>query len=307
VSKRMNKQLLSFAEAKQIPITEYLARSGFYPTYVRSYNHWYVSPFRTEKEPSFKVDAKKNVWFDYGAWEGGTIIDLEMKFRQCSPYEALRALSGQAAKPFSIHRTPSKPTGQPEEKLEVLSSGKLVSTELLYYLRSRGIDASLAQHYCVQVEFRIREGTYTAIGFVNRSGGYELRNRWFKGASSPKDISLLVNNQSKLSAFEGFIDFLSAQQINNDEVRQFIKDSDIMVLNSVSLLKRSTSLVRSYAAVSVFFDNDPAGSNAKEYLKTESIPFRDASFIYRSHKDVNEYLVNHILKNNINGSVDSVK
>jgi CHC2 zinc finger len=39
-----------------------------------------VSPFRpAEKTPSFKIDPVKNLWFDFGSGEGGTIIDFVQK------------------------------------------------------------------------------------------------------------------------------------------------------------------------------------------------------------------------------------
>ena len=37
---------------------------------------WYKSPFRTEKEASFKVDLHKEVWYDFGLGKGGDIITL---------------------------------------------------------------------------------------------------------------------------------------------------------------------------------------------------------------------------------------
>jgi DNA primase len=39
-----------------------------------------VSPFRpNERTPSFKIDPVKNLWFDFGSGEGGTIIDFVQK------------------------------------------------------------------------------------------------------------------------------------------------------------------------------------------------------------------------------------
>ncbi|MCS2699157.1 CHC2 zinc finger domain-containing protein [Phocaeicola dorei] len=37
---------------------------------------WYKSPFRTEKEASFKVDLHKELWYDFGLGKGGDIITL---------------------------------------------------------------------------------------------------------------------------------------------------------------------------------------------------------------------------------------
>ena len=56
-----------------------------------------------------------------------------------------------------------------------------------------------------------------AIGFKNDSGGYELRNPYFKGSSSPKDITTFNNGAKEATVFEGFIDFLSFMAIHKNQ------------------------------------------------------------------------------------------
>lgn len=48
---------------------------GKYPEKVKENLHYYLSPLRQENNPSFFVNDKKNVWFDFGVGFGGTIID----------------------------------------------------------------------------------------------------------------------------------------------------------------------------------------------------------------------------------------
>lgn len=288
---RTNK--LSFNEARKIPITEYLTRLGFEPVSVRGNNHWYHSPFRGERTPSVKVDANRNVWYDHGEGTGGSIIDLGAKLHGCTPYEALEKLSGEAANPFSFHR-PTKQNDPPENKVEVLAARRLTSPDLLQHLNSRGIDASTAQKYCKEIDFRIGKHTHAAVGLANGSGGYELRNRWFKGASSPKDVSLISNNSQRLCVLEGFMDFLSVHRLDHAEIRQLIHESDFLILNSVSFLNRSLAILKGYPEINLFLDNDLAASKAKGKLKENGIQFRDVSFLYSANKDVNEYLIRRI-------------
>jgi len=56
---------------------------------MRNSDYWYLSPFRQEKTPSFKINRHQNVWFDHGAGEGGTIIDLGVKLYNCTYQELL--------------------------------------------------------------------------------------------------------------------------------------------------------------------------------------------------------------------------
>lgn len=87
------KHKLTFNEAKQIPIVDYLDRFGIVPVKIRGNDYWYFSPFRDERTPSFKVNAKKNLWYDHGLGEGGSIIDLGARLHQCSLSQFLEDLS----------------------------------------------------------------------------------------------------------------------------------------------------------------------------------------------------------------------
>ncbi len=279
---------LSFIEAKQIPITEYLTGLGFEPTKIRGADYWYHSPFREERTPSFKVNTNLNVWFDHGTGEGGTILDLGAKLNQCTLSEFLEKLSLGNYQP-SLHRQPN--TEKPESKLEVLAVNKISSPDLLYYLRTRGISIDLAREYCKEVDFRIGERKYKAIGFPNQSNAFELRNSWFKGSSSPKDISIINNTSSSVSVLEGFIDFLSVMQVDHKQTSEMIHSNDFLILNSLSLLTRSIPLLQSYKTVNIFLDNDLAAREAKLSLHIKGIRFHDASVLYKDFKDMNDYLV----------------
>ena len=156
------------------------------------------------------------------------------------------------------------------------------------YLRGRGIAPFIAMRFCKEVEYRIRGKWYFAIGFMNRSGGYEHRNPMFKGCISPKDIScirLSGGEQDTCCVFEGFADFLSAV------VLRVVTDEDCLVLNSVSNLERSYAVLEGYGKILCFLARDRAGITA---LETLNIHFgnkvMDCSGLYDGLKDLNEYL-----------------
>ena len=281
---------LSFSDAKRIPITEYLSGLGFEPAKIRGDDKWYHSPFREERTPSFKVNTKSNVWFDHGTGEGGTLLDLGAKLHQCTLYEFLEKLSNVNHGNISIQQHPPS-IDRPENKLVVVSAKDLTNADLINYLDSRGIDLELANRYCKEVEFRIGPKAYKAIGFPNHSGAYELRNRWFKGSSSPKDISLIENGTSRISVLEGFIDFLSVLKIGNSEIKDLTANSDFLVLNSLRLLNRSLTILQSYKDANLFLDNDTPAREAMDGLRGKGIAFKDASHLYKDKKDVNEFLI----------------
>jgi len=67
----------------------------------------------------------------------------------------------------------------------------------------------LEEKYCSEIIFRTYDKTNIALGFKNDSGGYELRNEFFKGSNTPTDVTTFKNKAEKVVVFEGFFDFLS--------------------------------------------------------------------------------------------------
>lgn len=279
---------LNFLESKKIPITEYLSRLGFEPAKVRGNDYWYRSPFRGERDPSFKVNARLNLWYDHGSGEGGTILDLGAKINGCSVLEFLRLLEGEKLdyKVFPFHR---QPKDVDENKLIITAVNHLTDASLIDYLNSRAISREIAYQHCLEAEFRIGKREYKAVAFQNQSGGFELRNSWFKGSSSPKDVSYFNSDTPNLSVFEGFIDFLSLKQLEKDGLSP-AEHSDYLVLNSLSFLSRNLECIKGRECVSLFLDNDTAGRKAKAQIESTGVRLEDQSDLYKSFKDVNEYL-----------------
>ena len=122
--------------------------------------------------------------------------------------------------------------------------------------------------------------------WLNDSGGYEIRNTYYKGCIKAKDITTIPNaSNAELNVFEGMFDYLSAIQINGAVTNKTI------ILNSLANLSRIKNVLPSYNKVNVFFDNDPAGRIATTELQGEyGNIVTDYSRIYNGYKDYNEYL-----------------
>lgn len=176
---------MTIQEAKQISIADYLQSLGYTPIKQQGESLWYISPFRQEKEASFKVNVNRNLWFDYGLGKGGNIIALaqELYFSDHVPY-LLRKIAEQAPHvppvSFFFRQQASEPSFQ---QLEVM---ELMHPALFRYLQERGIDTALAKLACKELHFIHNGKPYFAIGFPNVAGGFEMRNQFFKGASHRK-------------------------------------------------------------------------------------------------------------------------
>jgi DNA primase len=91
ISQQNNKKLnnMTLNEIKQISIREYLGRMNIQPVKDYGYYGMYHCPYREDRNASFKVDFRQNLWHDFGTNEGGSIIDLLMKLNKCSMLKAV--------------------------------------------------------------------------------------------------------------------------------------------------------------------------------------------------------------------------
>jgi len=208
-------QRMNCEEAKKIDIVDYLSSLGFQPQKIRGNDYWYLSPFRIEKVPSFKVNRKFNVWYDHGLGKGGNLVDFGVLFYHIPVNELLQKIGTNN---FSFHQQIGKVSqgekAGEKEKISIINVRSGITTlPLTKYLQTRKIPLLIADTYCEEIDFRLYDKKHTSIGFKNKEGGYELRNEYFKGSSSPKDITLLTANTSKaVLVFEGFLIFYPGKQ-----------------------------------------------------------------------------------------------
>jgi hypothetical protein len=271
----------------RIPLRDYLAALGVYPVKDRTYYGMYHSPFREDHTASLKVDYNKNLWYDFGTHEGGTMIDLVMKMNNCSVREAILKLEQRAlGKAVSTERTfRPPPLVAPTPALRVVKVQPLVHPALQDYLRERKIDFGTARRHCPEVHYTFGRKVYFAAGFKNDSGGYELRNKYFKGSVS-KDISSVLTGSPSCLVFEGFMDYLSFLTWQ----RLTYSPQNILVLNSTVNLDKASGLLSSFHEVHAFLDNDPAGRRAVKSMEAVCRKLYDQSGLYLPFKDLNEFL-----------------
>ena len=286
---------MNIQEAKQIRIADYLQSLGYTPVKQQGNSLWYKSPFRQETEASFKVNTELNQWSDYGLGRGGNIIALaeELYASDYVPY-LLNKIAEQAPhiRPVSFYfrQQASEPSFQ---QLEVR---ELTHPALLRYLQERGIDTDLARSECKELHFIHNGKPYFAIGFPNVAGGYEVRNRFFKGCIAPKDISHVRQQgepREKCLVFEGMMDYLSflTLRMKNCPTMPNLDGQDYIILNSVSNVSKAIDALHGYERIHCLLDNDEAGRNAYLELAREfDGHIRDFSDNYNGHKDLNDYL-----------------
>ena len=276
---------MNIDEIRKIPLIEFLNQLGYQPTGRDSKGLWFYAPYRSERKPSFHVNPRKNLWFDFGTGAGGDIFSLagemsgETDFLRQADYIAEK-MRLPVAKPYKPMPFKEEPT------FESVRVSRLKSPALLKYLADRGIPRDIAQRFCVQVDYTLRGKNYYAIGFENNAHGFELRSSFFKGSYPPKHITHIANGNPRCNVFEGFIDFLSAERLGyNDGL-------DTVVLNSVSNTAKAIPVLADYSLIQCYLDNDVVGRSALARLQREfGDKVMDKSALYPDHKDLNDYLM----------------
>jgi hypothetical protein len=284
----MQQPIFSCQQAKRIDMVDYLAFIGHFPKKVRSQDHWFVSPFREEKESSFKVNRHLNCWYDHGEGRGGNLIDFGILYHLCSISDFLQRLksysSFQQPIPVPVKKDPEGSC------LHIRTTRALRNHRLTEYLRQRCIPLAVAGEYCSEVSFQIRENEYVAIGFLNRSSGYELRNEYFKGSSSPKDLTLIdwTPNAGIIAVFEGFFDFLSYVSIHQNQPQPL---TNFLILNTLAHFEKAREIMDRYQAVHLYLDRDGAGRKYTNYALSLHKRYEDFSNLYSHYKDLNEWIM----------------
>ena len=278
----------SCKEANSLDLVDYLSRLGHTPQKIRGVDYWYLSPLRTERTLSFKVNRRLNVWYDHGEGAGGTLVDFGLRYFGCSIPELLTQLSGNLSSLKPLPTIPTVADAAPERHLEFCGDRPIQSLSLQRYLRTRNVPLPLSQKYLREVVFALDGKRYLALGFPNRSGGYELRNDWFKGSSAPKDVSYHFRGSRELAVFEGFFDFLSFLAIHQ---KQEVPRMDFLVLNSLSFAQKSLDIMTAYLRVRLYLDNDKAGEKHFQQIQKSCPQAKDERRLYQGYKDLNDWLM----------------
>ena len=77
------------------------------------------SPFRDERTPSFSVSPDKQVWYDFGASEGGDVISFIEKIENCSFVEAIQFLSDKVGAEIPQQSSKQQAKDQERKSLKV--------------------------------------------------------------------------------------------------------------------------------------------------------------------------------------------
>ncbi len=237
-------------------------------------NSYYLSPFRTEKEPSFTVNYYRGEWC-WKDWGGdpdndrGDILTLVMRIYNVEFVEAARMLF---AKEFSSEYY------QREAECEKLDREKKLSLLRKIYLRSLKVnnislvnayfqELGVQYHYpmgCAFINSFREKKRYVAIPLPSPWDIRGLEMREMKGTSrktfGEKTFWTLNRNPRKVLLTESVLDSLAGEIILNDN------QISLWSLNGVANVNQLPEFLGKYGPEEVYLalDNDAPGMAARD-------------------------------------------
>ena len=274
---------MNCSQFNKIQLEEILQNLGHFPTKQNEKEAWYLNPFASENHASFKLNKRINYWYLFSEGIGGNNVDFMKKYLKASISEVLEWADNQN---FSSFQNQKKNFLLQSEKknYEILMIQDVQNKNLINYLKQRGL-TEIVFPFIKEIHFKMNNKELYAVGFQNKSEGWELRNAFFKGSIHKKDVSLLKHKSENLYVFEGFMDALSFIELKKG------LHGNLLILNSVSMYENAKEILKNYSNVFLFLDNDLAGRNLMTKFSTDFPEAVDCAYIYAGFNDLNDYLI----------------
>lgn len=279
---------------QEVSLSALLARLGYQPAKTSGAENYYRSMLRKDDHtPSFAVNDQLGAWYDHGSGKGGNLIDFGLAYWPQLGFKDVLAKIWEVAQlalpdiPTAQRPNARRRKAQKLPHYQVQQVCELGTTESIsQYLKLRGV-AEIAAGHLQEVHYFVRDEKqqvkhFFAAGHRNESGGWEVRNKYFKGCLGRKGLTHYVHDTRRVALFEGYFDFLSWKHEHPDD------NSSILVLNTLSLLEAALRVALAYPEINVYFDHDKGGRIATRTL-LKALPYAtDRSSAYEGHHDYND-------------------
>jgi len=277
---------MNCGKAKTIQLTMILDKLGVCKIRTSGNDVWYLSPFRKEKNASFKVNTQKNVFYDFGEGFGGNTLDFVMYYYKCDVADALKVID-RNFNSFSFHQQQSENISD-KKPYGITSVQPLNNPLLIQYLKSRKLHLEICRKYLCEVIYQINDKKYFGVGFKNDKNGFEIRNKYVKLCLGSKWHTHIKNNAQSIAVFESWSDFIAMMTL----YPKIENTNDFFILNSLAMLANLDVVVEKYNNIFLALDRDEAGTKATEKcMQKWKGKCRDLSYLYPNTKDVNDFLI----------------
>lgn len=169
---------------------------------------------------------------------------------------------------------------------------------LLNYIKSKCIRVDVAKRFLCELKLFNKEtgNTFSAIGFKNEEGGYEVRNKFYRGYLAPLDISFIRGALPKpdtIHLFENIVDYMSIVSLQNGKPFE----ADAIILNSICCLSLAIPYIKNYGYKTAFtwMKNNNEGLEITEsllvFFKSQNIILFTMNKLYRRYASPSDWYV----------------
>jgi hypothetical protein len=279
---------------EQVTLAGLLARLGYQPAKPGGRELVYRSMLRDgDRSPSFSVTDALGVGYDHGTGKGGNVIDFGLAYWPDLTFkdvmQKIWEVAQQAVPAIAVSFQPAgrrrRAQKLPHYQVEEVKPS-CNNPQIKHYLANRGV-LHLAKgrlqevYYCVEDEKHQRKHFFAA-GHQNELGGWEVRNKYFKGCLGKKALTIIAGDPRQVVLFEGYFDYLGWLHEHPED------KPTVIILNSLSLLEAATKVAMRFPQVDCFFDHDKPGRQATRTF-LQALPYAsDRSAIYKGFHDYND-------------------
>ena len=174
------------------------------------------------------------------------------------------------------------PKSQRVSTVKILEVKEVSHPALKKYLKERKIEK--IPGWLRELHWEVKGKRFFGVGTRTITGSWTVRNRLGKwnireSSNQRHSYSLIEKGSPYLAVFEGLFDALTWEQLE-------MKETDILILNSVSNLERSLEVFKKYEVLILGLDNDDSGNLTHRKIE-KLLPDRTMTLFFRA-KDLND-------------------
>lgn len=185
---------------------------------------------RGERSPSLIVHTALNTWFDRNTMKSGNLLDFcSVYWPDLSSDEIVLKLRSLLLRDGQRLKRKRRAVKLPYYHiLEVRPLGN--NAEITQYLQDMGLwqlaSSELMEVYYYKVDEKKKEKHFSAAGWRNENGGWEVRCRNFSGCIGPKGMTFIsAEKTGAIALFENFLAYLNWRFANRSLC------NDVLILN----------------------------------------------------------------------------
>lgn len=223
---------------------------------------------------------------------------LEWCGNSCTPTDALRWLTNIFEQKPDIKIVNHPDFEQKPCALRLKKVSEVKHLALIHFIKNRLISLDVAKRYLCELKLFNKDtgNTFSALGFKNEDGGYEIRNKFYKGYLSPRDITFIRGTKAKpesIHLFVNIIDYMSI--VSMQDGTPF--EADAIILNSLDCLTKATPYIKNYGYKNAFtwMRNNDEGREATrsllDFFKCQNIIHFAQNRLYGAYISPNAWFI----------------